>query len=47
MIREQKLLDVIKNYVGFDANIILEYVEEIPLLASGKRKQVICNYKKD
>ena len=47
VIREQKLLDVIKNYVGFDANIILEYVEEIPLLASGKRKQVICNYKKD
>lgn len=45
VVREKELLDAIKEYVGIDANIHLEYVDEIPLLASGKRKQVICNYK--
>ena len=44
--REKELLDALKHYIGEDANIKVEYVEEIPLLASGKRKQVINNYKK-
>lgn len=43
-IREEELLYAIKDYIGDDANINVEYVDEIPLLASGKRKQVICNY---
>ena len=44
IVRELELLNAIKDYVGDDANIRIEYVDEIPLLASGKRKQVICNY---
>lgn len=43
-VRERELLDSVKDYIGDDANITLMYVDEIPLLASGKRKQVICNY---
>lgn len=43
-IRIDEMLDAIKQYVGADANIIVENVDEIPLLVSGKRKQVICNY---
>ncbi|MGI6244130.1 MAG: hypothetical protein ACOYJK_11520 [Prevotella sp.] len=45
-VREKELLDDIKAYVGHDANIIVTYVDEIPLLSSGKRKQVVNNYKK-
>jgi phenylacetate-CoA ligase len=40
------LLMDLKEYTGDDAIIDVEYVNEIPLLASGKRKQVINNYKK-
>ena len=43
-VRERELLDSVKDYIGDDANIAIMYVDEIPLLASGKRKQVICNY---
>lgn len=39
--REQELISDSKTYLGEDANITIEYVEEIPLLSSGKRKQVL------
>ena len=43
--KEAELINRIKEYVGQDAVIQLEYVSEIPLLSSGKRKQVVCHYK--
>ncbi len=43
--RLNELLMELKKYIGQDAKISVEYVDEIPLLASGKRKQVINNYK--
>lgn len=44
--REEELLIDLKRIVGADAYIKVTYVEDIPLLASGKRKQVVNNYKK-
>lgn len=35
----------LKEHLGYDANIIIEYVEGIPVLASGKRKPVINEWK--
>lgn len=46
LVREREILDDIKTYVGYDADITVTYVDEIPSLSSGKRKQVINNYKK-
>ncbi|GAA4882063.1 phenylacetate--CoA ligase family protein [Flaviramulus aquimarinus] len=40
-------IDIIKEYkkyLGEDANIIIEYVDEIPRLNSGKRRATINNY---
>ena len=31
--------------IGNDADFSIEYVEEIPVLNSGKRKSVICEWK--
>lgn len=42
--REKKLIEEFKGYLGKDANFKVEYVEEIPLLASGKRKKVVNDY---
>lgn len=39
--REALLISEFKNYFGLDANISVEYVDEIPLLNSGKRKKVM------
>lgn len=39
--REKELISDSKTYLGQDAAISIEYVEEIPLLSSGKRKQVL------
>ncbi len=36
-----------KDYFGNDANIIIEYVDEIPLLSSGKRREVYNTYYKN
>lgn len=36
----------IKNILGDDAEITVELVDEIPILASGKRKPVICEWKR-
>jgi len=44
--REAQLKDDLRMYLGSDAVISIEYVEEIPLLASGKRKKIVNNYKK-
>lgn len=43
-LREKELLDEFKTYFGSDAVIVIEYVDEIPLLASGKRKKVTNTY---
>jgi len=39
--REQELISEFKNYFGLDAVFYLEYIDEIPLLDSGKRKKVL------
>lgn len=43
--REGDMRAMLKSFLGFDANIEVEYVDEIPVLKSGKRKQVVNNYK--
>lgn len=43
--REGDMRAMLKSFLGFDANIEVEYVDEIPVLKSGKRKQVVSNYK--
>ncbi len=39
--REDELITEFKSYVGLDADFKVEYVDEIPLLNSGKRKKVM------
>ncbi|WP_299214561.1 CoF synthetase [uncultured Aquimarina sp.] len=39
--KEEELLSDFKRYLGKDANITIEYVSEIPLLASGKRRVMV------
>jgi len=39
--REKELIEEFKEYLGQDATIAIEYVDEIPLLSSGKRKVVV------
>ena len=43
--REDDMLTMLKSFLGNDAIIEIEYVNEIPVLRSGKRKQVVNNYK--
>ena len=43
--REDKMTIMLKNYLGEDAEIVVKYVNEIPVLKSGKRKQVVNNYR--
>lgn len=38
--REPQLISEFKEFLGADANFTVEYVDEIPLLASGKRKKI-------
>ena len=40
------IMGELKMILGEDAKIDLERVKEIPVLASGKRKPVICEWKK-
>jgi len=42
--KEQQLISEFKSYLGKDANFHLEYVSEIPLLASGKRKKIVNTF---
>lgn len=39
--REKELIREFKSYLGDDADFSVEYVKEIPLLQSGKRKKVV------
>ena len=39
--KEEKLINQFKEYLGKDADFQVEYVKEIPLLSSGKRKKVV------
>lgn len=43
--REEELTSIIKKYLGDDAIIRFEYVSEIPVLNSGKRRYVINEHK--
>ena len=43
---ENELINNVKKDFGNDAIVKIEYVDEIPPLASGKRKKVVNNYKK-
>lgn len=43
----EKTLCEIKNILGDDAIVRVEYVDDIPVLASGKRKPVVCEWKHD
>ena len=44
--QEVDVINEFKGYLGNDAEIKISYVDEIPLLASGKRKATINNYLK-
>lgn len=43
--REEEMINLLKSYLGDDAEIHVEYVVEIPQLSSGKRKLTLNNYK--
>lgn len=43
---EETTIKEIQNIVGNDADIHIEYTDDIPVLASGKRKSVICEWKR-
>lgn len=40
-----EFVNLFENILGEDSEIIIEHVSEIPVLSSGKRKKVVCNYK--
>jgi phenylacetate-CoA ligase len=42
--KEAKLIKEFRTYLGEDAVFTVEYVAEIPLLSSGKRKMIVNNY---
>lgn len=42
-----EIIDKLKVVLGHDAEIEIQYVEEIPVVSSNKRRAVICNYKKE
>ena len=37
--------NTLRSILGSDAEIVIQYVDEIPVLSSGKFKNTICNYK--
>jgi len=43
--KEDQLASEFKKYLGTDADFKVEYVDEIPLLSSGKRKKTVNNWK--
>jgi phenylacetate-CoA ligase len=43
----KSIVEELKNIFGTDANINVERVDDIPVLTSGKRKPVMCEWKKD
>jgi phenylacetate-CoA ligase len=42
---EPEIIQLLKDMLGMDARISIEYLYEIPVLNSGKRKMVIQEYK--
>lgn len=44
--KEARLVDEFREYLGKDAVFTVEYVSEIPLLDSGKRRKIVNNYAK-
>ena len=44
-VAEQKIISVLKSFLGEDANIAIEYVSGIPSLKSGKFQTTVCKYK--
>ena len=42
--KEDRLINEFKEYLGEDAVFNVEYVSEIPLLDSGKRRKIVNNY---
>lgn len=42
---EDKLIEEFKSYLGSDADFKVEYVDEIPLLNSGKRRKIVNLYR--
>lgn len=45
-INEKECIDYIKNILGADAFINIEYVDELPVLSSGKRKLILNEWKR-
>lgn len=43
-INSLRLIAELKKYFGSDAQIEIHYVDEIPVLSSGKRKKIVNNY---
>tara|TARA_R110002049_G_scaffold116271_3_gene268723 strand:- start:3398 stop:4702 length:1305 start_codon:yes stop_codon:yes gene_type:complete len=43
--KEDEFTSLFKSYLGSDANILIEYTNEIPLLSSGKRRIIVNLYK--
>ena len=41
---EADLITEYKSILGADANVMIEYVDGIPLLGSGKKKEVLNTY---
>ena len=41
------LIEMLKSVLGNDADIQIEFVDDIPVLSSNKRRAVICNYTKE
>lgn len=41
---ESELIESILDFVGDDGKINIEYIDQVPLLASGKRQRVVNNY---
>jgi phenylacetate-CoA ligase len=43
--QESKITRMLNGFLGKDANIVIDYVDEIPQLSSGKRKVTLNKYK--
>lgn len=44
VLKESDVLGPLKESFGQDAHVVFEYVNDIPVLNSGKRKAVVCEY---
>nr|WP_299381655.1 CoF synthetase [Allomuricauda sp.] len=43
-VQEDEIVEYFKSYLGQDAQIRFKYVDEIPLLSSGKRKKIVNEF---